>query len=206
MCNRMVLPLDPAAIAASHKPLSLVPSNNRAAGTRRTEAMIVSTEYRLAGVMFSPGFLVIICFEKIPRREHARLEPMAPPKLTQLNVNSFKEARPTPTHTGRRVVYTCHGKNCFKSTALRVAVKKGSPALTIWVKDTAPAPREITPVTWPSVCITATGIIVLTSSFESLGAFLSFKIHKGKKIPIPMIICAVATVHGAAKAFKAFLL
>jgi hypothetical protein len=60
--------------------------------------------------------------------------------------SSLAEAKATPSVTGTKDRYDCHARNVFVAITDKKAVKIGSDAFTIWVKDTVPAPRAITPV------------------------------------------------------------
>jgi len=83
---------------------------------------------------------------KIPRPAEAVLASIAELNANQLNFRSVKEAIATPPITGMRDAYTTGAKNCLRNKAEKREVNAGSAALMIWVKETAPAPREMTAV------------------------------------------------------------
>ena len=82
----------------------------------------------------------------------------------------------------------------------------GSDALMMWVKETAPAPRETTaPMCvprWPREM----GMRVLTSSALSSGALRRFAAHSSITYGMPMKSCSVAIVYGMGSALSVFLL
>merc|ERR1719231_199261 len=62
------------------------------------------------------------------------------------------------------------GRNCLRKTAESKADTTGSDALTMWVNETAPAPRERTAPTWVPRWQRADGVRFLTFSLVGTGA------------------------------------
>ena len=107
---------------------------------------------------------------ELPLAALATLLIIADVKLNQVKDNSVKDAKATPPITGNSDKYTGIGRNCFNTTADKNADTAGSAAFTIWVKLTAPAPKETTAPKWVNVCKTATGNKDFISSLFSSGA------------------------------------
>lgn len=66
----------------SHRLLMLGPSTINDRGSSMAVAMMVSTAYRLAGVMLRPMSIPIFLLERIALEEAARLDPMPPPSAS----------------------------------------------------------------------------------------------------------------------------
>merc|ERR1719453_2537220 len=111
-------------------------------------ARIVRTPYRLASDMFSPTPPPIVFFARMPRSAEERFEPIAAMKPTHVKESSLREARATPPTIGKRVRYVCHEDTAPSSTNDNAADTTGSEALTMCVKETAPAPSDTTAPMW----------------------------------------------------------
>ena len=107
------------------------------------------TPKRFSGVMFSPLGLSIDAREQMLRMANARLESIAPPKESHVNESSVMEARATPKTMGKRERTVSGAIREPRMIADRKHVKTGSAALTICVKETAPALAETTAAMWP---------------------------------------------------------
>lgn len=70
--------------------------------------------------------------------------------------------------------HTCQRKTLFRKIADITVEKNGSAALTMCVKDTAPAPSDTTVMMCPVVCIMAIGAMAFASSQLILGALRSY--------------------------------
>lgn len=141
----------PAAIAPSHAGLNFLPSTSNATGVRKQNASTVRTAYKLAGVMLSPTGLPICFFPMMPRSADAVLDPIAFPNATHEKDSSLRDASDTPAMMGRSETYTGRAKVCPRMMAEKPAVKTGSAAFTICVKETAPAPSARTAVACAAV-------------------------------------------------------
>lgn len=87
--------------------------------------------------------------------------------LVQLKLSSFKEASATPPIIGRRQRLTRRGF-VLPRIALITVLKKGSAALTMWVKGTLPAPMLMTVIVCPRAWKNAT----FPSLMKPMGCFL----------------------------------
>jgi hypothetical protein len=103
--------LTPLAIALSHSVAIEGPSMASAIGSTARNAKAVITAKALPGSsMFSPlSVFLESFFERTPRSEKARLEPIANAKQSQVKLRSAADAMPTPPTTGSRHAFTCDG-------------------------------------------------------------------------------------------------
>merc|ERR1719331_1456460 len=148
----------------------------------------------------------MVFLARMARSADDRLEPMAAMKPTHVNESSLSDASATPPTMGRSVRYVCHEETAPRMRKERIAETTGSDALTMCVKETAPAPRDTTaPMCvprWPR----ETGMSVLISSFDSLGVLRSPVSHSAPAYGMPTASCSRAIVYGMARALSAFLL
>eukprot|EP00967_Tisochrysis_lutea_P046062 scaffold55904_cov27-Tisochrysis_lutea.AAC.1 len=142
----------------------------------------------------------------MPRSAEARLEPIAAMNPTHVKESSLSEASATPPTIGSSVRYVCHEETAPRMMKESAAETTGSEALTMWVKETAPAPSEMTaPMCvprWPS----DTGISVFTLSELSLGTLRSPVSQSVPAYGIPTKSWRSAMLHGMGRALSAFLL
>eukprot|EP00962_Isochrysis_galbana_P029603 scaffold9487_cov105-Isochrysis_galbana.AAC.3 len=145
------------AVAAAHVLRATGPSRRSAHGKAHKKDMIVSTPNKFSGVMFSPLGLSIEARERMLRVAKARLDSIAPPKDSQVKDSSEADASATPKTMGTSAA-AAGAEICAPRMAQeRPAVQTGSAALTIWVKETAPAPAETTAPMWPRACMKLIG-------------------------------------------------
>eukprot|EP00624_Nannochloropsis_granulata_P001480 evm.model.NODE_17363_length_20350_cov_19.236412.3 len=148
----------------------------------------------------------MVFLAKIPRPAEAVFASIAELNASQLNFRSVKEAIATPPITGIKDAYTTGAKNCLRNKAENKEVNAGSAALMMWVKETAPAPREMTALMWAMACMKATGKRFFTFCTVSLGALRMPSAHKGKTYSRPRESWMRPTVQGRGSTFRAFLL
>mmetsp|Transcript_50601 Transcript_50601/g.126879 ORF Transcript_50601/g.126879 Transcript_50601/m.126879 type:complete len:214 (+) Transcript_50601:2006-2647(+) len=198
----------PFATAACQLGTSVLYSKNAESGSRAMQLMMVSSEYWLAAVRFSPTALgsLMVFLPKMPRRLDDIFDSMAKPNEVQVNESSFADARPTPATTGISALYVMGLRYCPRTAAESPAVKTGSAALTMWANDTAPAPSATTAPTWVPVWKSPCGMSVLSAPSLSFGAFLMPVSHSGRNSGMPMNICAHATDQGLGRTLSACLL
>mmetsp|Transcript_23557 Transcript_23557/g.53886 ORF Transcript_23557/g.53886 Transcript_23557/m.53886 type:complete len:307 (-) Transcript_23557:7-927(-) len=151
----------------------------RANGSAHKKDMIVRTPKRFSGVMFSPFGLSIETREKMFRAAKARLESIAPQKESHVKLSSDTEARATPATIGMSERAVSGATRWPRRSAERPHVKTGSEALTICVKETAPAEAETTAPTWPSEWQKAIGARVIIALPESFGGLRMPVSHRG---------------------------
>merc|ERR1719240_1718086 len=95
---------------------------------------------------------------------------MAPPKESQVKESSVIEASETPSTIGTSESTVSGATREPRMSAERKHVKTGSAALTICVKETAPAPAETTAPMWPIEWQKAIGRRVWMASRDRMGA------------------------------------
>lgn len=111
-------------------------------------------------MLSSPAFpLIINFFDNTFLDWKVIFDPNAAKKPIQLKDSSEVEARATPLMMGTRDKMTVTGGRSPKKIEERRTLKKGSKALTVWVKDTATARKETLVKTLPRTWIPARGVI-----------------------------------------------
>jgi len=81
--------------------------------------------------------------DRTARSAKLRLLSMAVANANHEKDRSFRHAYPTPPTTGNSVKYTGIGIHCPSNSADTIALKNGSNAFTMCVKETGPAPKLI---------------------------------------------------------------
>merc|ERR1719454_1307997 len=107
---------------------------------------------------------------------------------------------------GRSAEYTCHLNTVPRTMYERTQVKTGSAALTVWAKETAPAPRAMTAPAWPRAWAAPIGTSVFHQPGLSFGALRMPDAHSRRMYGTPTKRETNVIVHGMGKAFWHFLL
>mmetsp|Transcript_10690 Transcript_10690/g.33966 ORF Transcript_10690/g.33966 Transcript_10690/m.33966 type:complete len:205 (+) Transcript_10690:489-1103(+) len=157
------------AVAALHFARAVGPSMRMAQGRAHKKDMTVRTPKRFSGVMFFPFGRSIDARERMLRVAKARLESIAPEKESHVKESSLTEASATPATIGTRARAAGAEIVAPRMPHERRAVQTGSAALTICVKETAPAPADTTAPMWPSACRKEIGSSVATAARGSDG-------------------------------------
>ena len=157
------------AVAVAHAVAATGPSRTKARGNAIRKDMTVSTPKRFSGVMFSPLGLSIERRAQMLRTANARFEVIAPPKDSHVNESSVTEASATPKMMGRSERAVSAETEEPRMRYDMPHVNTGSAALTICVKETAPAAAETTAPMWPIAWKKEIGSSVRTASKLSFG-------------------------------------
>mmetsp|Transcript_42711 Transcript_42711/g.138522 ORF Transcript_42711/g.138522 Transcript_42711/m.138522 type:complete len:204 (-) Transcript_42711:311-922(-) len=172
-----------------------------AKGRERMKAMMVRTPYRLGAFMFSPTGLSIVFLERTAREAKATLEVRAPYRAFMVKESSLSDASETPTMMGSSDAYTCHLKTVPSTKKDSTHVKSGSAALTVWAKETAPAPSAITAPAWPRACAAPMGRRVFQPSMPILGGLRMPVPQRKRTHGMPTKSETTVIVHGIGNAF-----
>mmetsp|Transcript_24321 Transcript_24321/g.78434 ORF Transcript_24321/g.78434 Transcript_24321/m.78434 type:complete len:205 (+) Transcript_24321:694-1308(+) len=190
------------AVAAAHVLRATGPSRRSAHGKAHKKDMIVSTPNKFSGVMFSPLGLSIEARERMLRVAKARLDSIAPPKDSQVKDSSEADASATPKTMGTSAA-AAGAEICAPRMAQeRPAVQTGSAALTIWVKETAPAPAETTAPMWPRACMKLIGRKVRMAAFDRRGRLRRPVSQRKETKALPTKREAAEWHHGSATALS----
>lgn len=134
------------------------------------------------------------------------LDPKAARKPVQLKDSSDVEASATPETMGNSDAATAIVGRSPRNMNDIMTLKKGSRALTVWVKDTATARNETLVRTLPTTWIPARGVMDRRAPGSILGCSCSRKSHMKHASMLPTAKCITVQVRGCGKYFKSCLL
>eukprot|EP00967_Tisochrysis_lutea_P034139 scaffold40681_cov30-Tisochrysis_lutea.AAC.2 len=132
----------------------------------------------------------------------ARLDSIAPPKDIHVKESSLTEAIATPATIGMRAASAGAEMDEPRMAQERPAVHTGSAALTICVKETAPAPAETTAPMCPMACMKLMGRKVMMAAVESFGFLRSPVSQRNETNAVPTPRDAAEWLHGREMALR----
>lgn len=123
-------------------------------------------------------------------------DPNAAKNPVQLNVSSDVEAKATPTTIGTNEAATGIVGTEPRNINDMMTLKKGSNALTVWVKETATALKDTLVNTFPNTWIPASGETDLRAPASILGRSCSPRPHMVRARRLPVRKCSAVQVSG----------